>query len=31
MGPHFEAAWNARQPILEQQRQKARRWSTATN
>jgi hypothetical protein len=30
MGPHFEAAWNARQPILQQQRRKARRWS-ATN
>lgn len=27
MSPHFEAAWNARQPILASQRQKARRWS----
>jgi hypothetical protein len=31
MGQHFEAAWNARQHILEEQRRKARRWSTAAN
>lgn len=31
MGPHFEAAWQARQPILERQRRKARRWSTSAN
>lgn len=31
MGPHFEAAWNARQPILAQQRLKARRWSNQPN
>lgn len=31
MGPHFEAAWNARQPILAHQRLKARRWSACSN
>ena len=31
MGPHFEAAWQARQPILERQRRKARRWSASAN
>jgi hypothetical protein len=30
MGPHFEAAWNARQPILAQQRRKARRWARSS-
>jgi len=31
MGPHFDAAWNARRPILAAQRLKARRWSASSN
>ena len=31
MGPHFEAAWQGRGPIIARQRAKARRWSPSAN
>ncbi len=31
LGPHFEAAWKGRLPILAKQRAKARRWSHQEN
>jgi Uncharacterised protein family (UPF0236) len=31
LGPHFDAAWKARTPILATRRQKARRWSASPN
>jgi len=31
LGPHFNAAWEARKPILAAQREKGRRWSPADN
>ena len=31
LGPHFDAAWKARLPILANQRAKARRWSHQEN
>ena len=31
LGPHFDAAWEARKPILAAQRRKARRWSPSDN
>lgn len=31
LGPHFDASWNARAPILAAQRKKARRWSPSLN
>ena len=31
LGPHFDAAWKARLPILAKQRTKARRWSHPEN
>jgi hypothetical protein len=31
MSRNFDAVWDARQPILEQQRRKARRWSASDN
>ena len=31
LGTHFDAAWEARKPILAAQRRKARRWSPSDN